>query len=310
MDGIWAGNYKKFILAMAVLLLIGCGERELLGGLGEKQSMEIMVRLSRAGIQSDQELSSTGRERQFRILVDSSDYLRALEVLHEYGLPRNQEESIEALTRSKGFLPDSPEMAAMRRDHALGLEVERLLEALPGVVEAKVVIRSVQRFGFLGQEKDSGSTASVVIRYSARGGSVPFSVDDVKQIVSRTAPGLTAERVNITTTPVLLSPELMGIQEEGSGQGNLTVLTRLWPFQFQVPRTDKERAQRQLSWVLAVFVVCGCIFGFYLRKLEAHRSRRDVAGGLEGTSSLLLESGAGEDRRGGNQESPGKLPGV
>src|SRR5690606_4179144 len=116
-----------------------------------------------------------GRNQRFSVRVDSADYQNANEVLHEFGLPREDHETVEELTEQKGFIPNSQEMAQMRLERALAVQLEHLLQALPGVVDVRATVQSQRG-------ERAQPTASVVIRYVASGGKTPFSLDEIRRL--------------------------------------------------------------------------------------------------------------------------------
>ena len=247
---------KLFQIVLVVGLLGGCDQTDLIDGLDNRQSIEISVALYKAGVSAKREKSSTSRSgsrtggssEKYSLLVDEKDYQRALAVIKELGFPRNQEETLESITEQKGFVPNTKEMSALRLDHALGLEVERLLFGLTGVNNVKAVVRS-------------NSSASIVVQFMEEPKDTPVAIDNIKRLVMQAVPGLSWANIQVTTTSV--DPALLNNKtfSEGRIENEADIFTSLSPLPVYVLKDEKKTAQVQLS--LFVFGICfsGLIVG-------------------------------------------------
>ena len=130
------------LLLAALLAVIGCDDRELVGSLDVRQAVEVEVTLSEAGIAARREKIGGGRSQQFQIFVSDAAYDDAIRVLHQYQLPRDKDADIEKLTAGSGFLPAPPELAMLRRERVQAAEIERMLHLFPGVVDARAIVRT------------------------------------------------------------------------------------------------------------------------------------------------------------------------
>ena len=237
-------------LLLLVFLAVGCTDELLLENLSTKQSIEVLIRLQEAGVNATR-VRSSGRGEKYSVNVSSTDISRALKIVHELGLPKKQDSSLEELTKPKGFVPNSKEISSVRLDRVLSLEVERIIEAFPGVIEAKAVVRSsfpVTRNKF---EKNKSSSASIVIRYESETNKQPFTDDEIKEVVSKAVPGLDSERITLNTNRVFLE---LPSRQDG--------YVKMWPFSFEVKADSKRSVGVELAVGLILAVVCGLIAGF------------------------------------------------
>lgn len=286
------------VAATVVLLsLSGCAEREeLLSDLDTHQSIDVVVALERSGIHAQRERVAKGREERYVVYVSQGDYARALQVLHEYRLPGDPATSIDQVTAPQGFVPNARELTNVRLDHAIALSVERLLSALPGVVEVRAVVRSYHSSAADDRRLTvSAPTASVVIRYLSPSGVLPFSLDDAKEMVRKAVPGLSPDSLSVTTTRVILSGELI---PEGVPDPNATgvPLSSLLPFLFRVAPGEQQRALRQILGVVLISTVSGGVLGLWLG-LRSRRRRARSNRGAKSRSFFLEATYRGDEDR-------------
>jgi hypothetical protein len=206
--------------------------------------------------------------------VAQSQHAQALKALHQLGLPRERKDSLDSITKPAGLIPNPAKISSLRLDHALGLEVERLLVALPGVTEAKVVVRSNLGSRDIG-DKAGGSSASVVLRYLSRTGKFSLSDERVKKLVAKGVPDLNEESVLVETSQVFLSSGATGIGV--SGEGEAKALKSIWPFGIEVADDEYTKAVYMLAGSGLLFIFLGLILGYL----------------LSSTSSRLLSGGNG-----------------
>ena len=246
-------------LVILLLFLSGCLERTLESGLDSKQSIEILDRLYRQGIQAEREEESSGRNKLYRVLVQDSDYGNAVRVLSTWGLPRGPQKSFEELIEQKGFVPGSKEMSALRLDYALSVQVEDLLKLFPGVVDAKALVRS--------KTENENSSVSVALQYYSPSGKLLFDEREIKEVVAQAVPSLSADRVKLTTTRVFIP--------DGNGSLGNSEARRLAPFSFRVLNEDSRTARIQLLILALSIAICGVILGHLGgRALRSKHTRR------------------------------------
>jgi len=266
---------RPFALLLVLTTFLACaGSEELLGGLDVQQAVEIVVALKNSGVAAEMERVASGRDEKYSISVSHSDRMSALRVLDEYHLPRRKEDSFESLTTGDAFVPNLREISQLRFDRALSVEVERALSALDGVVEVRAVIRSQL---VLDSGKPSPPTASVVIRYSSKSGSQPFSTDDVKNTVAKSVPGLNPDAITLSTSRVFLGGTSGESTAGVDAKGNVVPLARVRPFPFMVPAADQNRVRSILSAMLGGFALTGLVIGWALSRLKKPKLHPPVA---------------------------------
>lgn len=275
-------------LVFLLPFLLACSsEKEVLSGLSSQQSLEAVVSLAKGGVSASRVKTSSGREDIYKVLVNSQNEARALTILHEYGLPKAKQDSIDDFTRPQGFTPNSSQMENLRLDHALGLRIEQLLQNLPGVVGVKVLVRANLHSNSFGDRGSAASNvekpgASVVLRYASNTNAPAFSEEEVRGIVGQAIPGISSSAIRIRTAQVFL-PAGGGLFGKGdSASGELEKLAQLRPFVFRVPETEVERASLQIVFILLAVCVAGGIvgwvWGFNTMKSRVRRRRPTNAG--------------------------------
>lgn len=125
----------SFVL-MACLLLPACADDEILHGLDERQANEVLVALDGAGIRGSKGREE-GTERAWIVSVPSRDAARAQRVLADASLPRARPPGFGDVFSKGSMVPTSTEEHALYL-HALGGELALTIEAIDGVVGARV----------------------------------------------------------------------------------------------------------------------------------------------------------------------------
>ena len=258
------------LIAVMFLFLSACsGGEELVSSLDVQQAIEIVVALKKAGIQAEME-KSAARGSDYTVTVSGSDRSNALRLLNEYHLPRKESASFEKLTSSDGFVPNLREISQLRFDRALGVEIERALSGLDGIVEVRAIVRSnlVKDTAIEANGDQPASTATVMIRYESKSGVQPFSVDDVKETIARAVPGLPVANVNVTATRVFVSASDAGNAAGMDAKGNIIPLAAVKPFSFLVPAADQTRVRSIISALLGGFALTGMLVGWSFARVR------------------------------------------
>lgn len=121
---------------VVVLGLAGCSREELLHGLAEPQANEVVVALDESGIPASKERED-GADAGWMVSVGRADAGRAQRILAERSLPRARPAGF-AEVFSKGSMVPTPTEEHALYLHALGGELARSVEAIDGVLEARV----------------------------------------------------------------------------------------------------------------------------------------------------------------------------
>jgi type III secretion protein J len=123
-------------LAALALALAGCGEEAILHGLDEPSANEVLVALDEGGV-SARKRREDGAEGGFTVEVPASEVGRAQRLLAARELPRPRAPGFGEVFGKGGMVPTPTEEHALYL-HALGGELARSVEAIDGVVEARV----------------------------------------------------------------------------------------------------------------------------------------------------------------------------
>lgn len=190
------GAVLSALLLFFPLLLTGCNEREVLGGLDLKQATVLVNVLNALQIEADREADAARGRNTYRIVVPESDYNRALALVAECIPPDDNSAQLNKLTESSLGSVLSPELQALKFDYALGLEVERLLLAFPGVIYARAKVSS--KYGIAARGSVPSPSASVIIRYASVSGNVPFLEEDVRQTIGQVVVGIQPKDLKVS----------------------------------------------------------------------------------------------------------------
>jgi type III secretory pathway lipoprotein EscJ len=281
----------KILFLLVFFLLSACDNRkELVTNLNSKSAIETMMYLTRAGVESEREIVTSGRENKYRILVSNLDLSRAIVVLGEFNLPKESEQA-DICLQSQGFSPSAPEMTQMRLDRALELRIESLLSALPGVVSVSAMIKShLASIKIAGAENREDltraelPTASVVLRYS--GSSEVLSIDKIKTIVGQAVPRLLPDQIFVEFLPSSLQ------LDTPLNNATASSLVRLPAFGFRVPREDRSLAALSIFVVVSLICFAGFIIGaaWNARNFRKKIIQKARSGTAEHARSLILEA--------------------
>ncbi len=126
----------RIAAVLACLLVAGCADDEILHGLEERQANEVLVALDDAGIRGRKERDD-GSEGAWFVSVPARDASRAQRVLADGGLPRARPPGFGDVFSKGSMVPTPTEEHALYL-HALGGELSRTIEAIDGVVTARV----------------------------------------------------------------------------------------------------------------------------------------------------------------------------
>lgn len=104
----------------------------------EREANTILVRLASSGIEGRKVLSG-GRDLRFDISVPASEFTKSLSVLERARLPVQARIDSAQVYAEVGMVP-TPEQARAQREVAVEGDLTRSLRALPGVLDAEVVV--------------------------------------------------------------------------------------------------------------------------------------------------------------------------
>ena len=135
-------------------------------GLDERQANEVESVLESAGIAADKVAEDNGANA-YKIVVPRAEAGRAFSLLEARDLPRRALRGLSD-TFAGGTLLPSPVEDRARYAAALGVELERSLEEIPGVVSARVHLALPPRSRSSATPRTARPTASVLLKTRAR----------------------------------------------------------------------------------------------------------------------------------------------
>jgi type III secretion protein J len=165
-------------------------------GLDDTEANRVFVALDRASIEVSKE-PDPGAEGKWRVSVAESDVARALTVMHNEGLPRQETPGILDSV-GKGSLVPSEAAEHAQLIAAIASELERSLQGIDGILVARVHL-NVPAASPLRDLAPPRGTASVLLEH--RGAIPPISADSVQRLVAGGVTGLLATDVVVVMVP-------------------------------------------------------------------------------------------------------------
>jgi type III secretion protein J len=194
----------RWLAVLSVGVLAGC-TTSVLHGVDERAANEAVGALERAGIGAEKiadDAAAGGSQAAFTVRVAVGDGGRALDLLRAVGLPHDRRRGFAESYGQPSLIPTASEERARYLD-ALAGEIERTLEAVDGVVSARVHLVP-EEADPLAVDPGSGvrprSAARAAVLLKARAGRTPIAEADVQRLVSGSVPGLEPAAVAVVTT--------------------------------------------------------------------------------------------------------------
>ena len=196
---------RAALATAATLVLGGCGGEEILHGLAEPQANEVVVALDEAGIAATK-IREDGADAGWTVSVDARDAGHAQRVLAERSLPRARPAGF-AEVFSKGSMVPTPTEEHALYLHALGGELARSVEAIDGVVEARVHVGLPQPDPLRPGERPAPRAAVLVKCRPAACAAVRGLEPGIRALVAGAADGLDAGAVSVVIAPAAEAAE-------------------------------------------------------------------------------------------------------
>jgi type III secretion protein J len=182
------------VSVLALCLLLSACSEDILIGLDQRDALDAQVLLERTGISVAMKGEKGGT---FTITVDSGDHARAIELLTDAGLPRQQHSNVADLFPGDGFLVTPYEQKA-RMTYAIEQQLAETLCALDGVASARVhVVLAEENGRGLIKEK---ARAAALLQYHP---GANLSDIDMKSrsVLVNSVRGLSYEDVSVVVSP-------------------------------------------------------------------------------------------------------------
>jgi type III secretion protein J len=163
--------------------------------LDERQANEIVSTLLRRHIYATR---SARQDKLFAVVVDESDFAKAVQILNENGLPRQNFPTLGEVFKKEGLV-SSPTEERARYIYGLSQELARTVSEMDGVLSARVHIVLPENDPL--RQQSIPSSASVFIRHQA---SAPVAdrVPQIKMLIANGIAGLTYDKVSVSLVPV------------------------------------------------------------------------------------------------------------
>ncbi len=273
MKKIKRNNPLFLLLIIFSQLLSACASKEeVASNLNAEQAIEVLLSLKHAGISAEKIKSGSGKNEKYLVTVPADDYLKSIEILHEFNLPKKETETVEALTAQEGFAPNIKEISSLRLDRALALETERLIQGLAGIVDARVVIRS----NLVSPEQlnlnpnqpavQNKAKATVVLKFNTIAPNLSQNTEQkIRSIITQIVPTINADDILITSLKVNLDTELkFGSLPSADGKSEIMPLAQVDLLPIIVPVQQKNQVRAFLVVLMGIFVFCGIFIGWWL----------------------------------------------
>ena len=196
-DGTTGRNtVRSALLALGLALsLAACSSQELYRDIDEAEANDMVSALSRAGIDSEKVAGDKG---VFAVEVAQSDFSRAVDVLRENGLPRENFESLGTVFKKEGFTSSSLAERA-RLVYGLSQELSNTISQFDGVVDARVHLAMPEADAMTGIANPP--SASVFVNYR-EGFDLRSQTAAIKALVTNSVEGLDYDKVSLAMTEV------------------------------------------------------------------------------------------------------------
>jgi type III secretion protein J len=205
--------YRTVVVSVLALSAAAC-ESTIATGLDETQANAVVVALDERGIGAGKDAIGTGEDATYDVRVASDDVARALSVLNATDLPRAREPGIAEVFGEGSLVPTATEERA-RYVAAMGGELARSIEAIDGVLDARVHVALPERRDFALDEERPRPRASVLIKH--RPGRAPYDAREIAALVAGAVPEMLPEDVAIVAV------------EAPAARGELASLVRIGP---------------------------------------------------------------------------------
>lgn len=201
---------RHWILGLTLTVFLGgCQKVEVMSGLDEGQAVDLIVLLRQNGIAASKGAVGTGQDVLFSVAVSPTDASNAFLVLAENDRPRTAPQGFAELFGKSKMIPTETEERALFL-HAQSGELERTIESMPSVIDARVHISLPQRDRLAEYVEGTAPpvpTAAVFIKYWAEDEKTPNSsrldVTEIAEIVASSIERLDKEHVTVVKKAIV-----------------------------------------------------------------------------------------------------------
>jgi type III secretion protein J len=194
----------RLLAVLGLVALSGCARDEIVHAATEGQANAMLVALEERGIQARKVLDDA-RDGGWIVSVASRDAPAARRVLSEQDLPRTPAPGLGEVFGKPAMVPTPLEERA-RYLHALSGELARSVEAIDGVVEARVHL-ALAPDDPLRTQAAPPPRAAVLVKVRARQRArVEPMIDGIRLLVAGAVAGLDAATVSVVISEAAASP--------------------------------------------------------------------------------------------------------
>ena len=208
---------------IAVFLVLGCAT-PIQHGLDEAAANEVVTALERGGIGASKTRDEAGGDA-FVVTVAKSDAVRALELMRSLGLPRGRRSGFGEVYKQPSLVPTPTEERA-RYVEALAGEIERTLETVEGVVNARVHLVLPEPDPLAVDGKPRVPAQAAVLLKARAGRPVPILESEVQKLVAGSVPSLERAAVAVVVTPAPEGPAVPATNLVAFGPLRMTASSR------------------------------------------------------------------------------------
>ncbi|MDR2788754.1 MAG: type III secretion inner membrane ring lipoprotein SctJ [Candidatus Accumulibacter sp.] len=261
----FSARLRKLALGVGLLFLLGC-QQELYSGLPEDEANRILATLLENGM--DAKKVSRGKNG-FTISVEKTDLVRALKILENHSLPRENFKNLGDVFAGQGMIA-SPTEEQARLAFAIEQELAGTFARIDGVLTARAHVVLERHDAATGTVIPA--SAAVFLRHRPDS-PVADLQGKIKEVCVRAVPGLVYDKVSVMLVPVraeVLLPDSPPTAEAAKTflpEGLLEKLPADW-LQFARRQTFSPGLWGALLAVLLVFLA-GSLVGF-----RKYRQRR------------------------------------
>lgn len=174
------------------LALTGCDEQTTLHSqLEERQANLVMAALMDAGIDCRK---TPGEEGTWNVLIPSSKFAHAVNLLEQRGLPRRTYQGVGETFKKTGMI-SSPTEERIRFMNALSQDLARTIADIDGVIDARVHVVLPENDPFAKNALPSSAAVAIRSRWDA---DLADLVPSVKSLVKNAIEGLQYEKISVT----------------------------------------------------------------------------------------------------------------
>ena len=188
----------RALLLLLCLFVAGC-KSELYSNLTEREANQMLAVLLDAGVVAQKKSAGTG----VSILVDESQFARAMSLLEARGLPADRYTSLGEVFQKEGIV-SSPVEERARYIYALSQELSQTIAQIDGVLTARIHV-VLPETDMLGRGFNP-SSASVSIRHRTDA-PIEALTPNIKMLVANSIEGLVYDNVTVVNFPATASDE-------------------------------------------------------------------------------------------------------